>query len=191
MYDQNLLQLYEAIKDGNSQAFEEFYKLTWYPLYQIAWSKTKDDDEAKDIVQDLYIRLWDKRDHINIQSNPTAYLRAMLRNEIVKRLRAALDLQQKKDLYADSIQDLSDSIEEILLTKELEQRFAREVAKLPPKQKEIYLLYYVSGLSAGEIASNLAIAEQTVKNQLVSAKKKLRTLVEGMALIQILAFLLK
>ncbi len=191
MCDQHLLQLYEGIKRGDDQAFEEFYKQTWYPLYQIALSKTKDDAEAQDIVQELYIRIWNGKDTIRIESNPVAYLRTMLRHEIIRRLRGALELQVKKDVYATSISDLSESLEDILFSKELELRFEQEVNKLPPKQKEIYLMYYIGGLSAAEIALNLSIAEQTVKNQLVSAKKKLKVLVDSIALVEVISFLIR
>ena len=191
MRDQYILELFEAIRNGDRDAFEKFYNETWFPLFQIAISKTRDEAEAQDIVQDLYIRLWERREAIVIASNPSAYLRVMLRNEVVRRLRNALELQQKKHLYAFSLQDLAENIEDIVLTKELETQLDKEINKLSPKQKEIFLMYYVEGQSSAQIASKLAIAEQTVKNQLVVSKRRLKILIEGLAYAQIMAYIFR
>jgi len=191
MRDQYILELFEAIRYGDRDAFEKFYNETWFPLFQTALSKTRDEAEAQDIIQDLYIRLWERREAIVIASNPSAYLRVMLRNEVVRRLRNALELRQKKERYAFSLQDLAENMEDIVLTKELEGQLDREINKLSPKQKEIFLMYYVEGQSSAEIASQLAIAEQTVKNQLVLSKRRLKVLIEGLAYAQIIAYLFR
>lgn len=186
MQDIGLLTLFHKVKAGDKEAFGMLYHQTWRDLFDLAFTKTKDEDEAKDIVQDIYIRLWENRERLNIWENVEGYLFLATKREVIRRLQTALQTTQRQELYKEAIEDISLAVDDLLLAKELHLKWEAEIAKLPQKQREIYSLHYLLAYSITEIASELGIAEQTVKNQLVSANKKIRPVMDAGLLLSIL-----
>lgn len=187
MHDIELLALFRKIKAGDTEAFSILYHQTWRDLFDLALAKTKDEDEAKDIVQDIYIRLWEKRDRLDIWENVGGYLFRATKREVIRRLQVALQTVQRQTLYKEAVESISIAVDDLLLAKELHTQWELEIAKLPHKQREIYSRYYLFAYSITEIASELGIAEQTVKNQLVSANKKIRLVMDASLLLWVLA----
>ncbi len=187
MQDTGLLALFQKIKAGDTAAFNALYHQTWRELFDLAFAKTKDEDEAKDIVQDIYIKLWEKRGRLDIWENVAGYLRRATKREVIRRLQVALQTTQRQTLYKEAIESIAIAVDDLLLAKELHTQWESEIAKLPQKQREIYSRYYLFAYSITEIASELGIAEQTVKNQLVSANKKIRVVMDASLFIWLLA----
>lgn len=186
MDDRELLELFHCLQRGNRDAFEKLYRHTWRNLFDLAVTKTKDKEEAEDIVQEIFTRLWDKRENIQIHTNVGAYLYRMAKHEIIRRIQTSIAVNRKEEIYQRAIEELSITLEDSLLAKELQARWKKEIAKLPDKQREIYIRHYELGHSIAEIAVELGIAEQTVKNQLGSAKKRIRSVMELGLLVYLL-----
>lgn len=183
MDEKGLLSLFQKMKEGDRNAFSILYQHTWRRLFDLALAKTHDEDEAKDIVQDIFVALWDKRERLDIRLNVEGYLLRTTHYEVIRRLRNAMQISQKEEIYKQAIDGLSQTLEDLLLAKELRLQWETEIAKLPQKQREIYSLHYQLSYSITEIARELGIAEQTVKNQLVSANKKIRPIMESSLMI--------
>ncbi|MFD1770484.1 RNA polymerase sigma factor [Sphingobacterium suaedae] len=178
MNDTQLLELFLRVKQGDRNAFTTLYSSCWRVVYDLAFLKTRDEDEAKDILQEIFVNLWEKRTRLTIQSNVQAYLYRMAKHEIIRRLEASLSLSRKTDIYRAAVEELSHSLDASIEAKELKQRWDAEIAKLPQRQREIYTLHYERDYTIRDIALELGIAEQTVKNQLVAANKKIRQVME-------------
>ncbi|HWV71317.1 MAG TPA: sigma-70 family RNA polymerase sigma factor [Pseudosphingobacterium sp.] len=172
LYGQDLIT---RIKEGDGSAFEILYQQNWQHLYIFAVRRLNDEEEAKDVVQEVFINLWTKRHSILIHQNVAGYLMQMTKNEIIRKVQQALRNQEKTEQYRLHIIPSLLQIYDHLSHKELEKHLQKEVASLPLRQQQIYKLHNDEDLSISEIAENLEISEQTVKNQLVTANKKIRT----------------
>lgn len=160
--------------DKNS-AFEELFDEFWQPLYRRAYSKVQAEDLAKDLVQEVFIAFWDNLDTLKRDLNLAAYLHGILRNKILKvfekdavRLRYALQIcpaELSSDFCA----------HELLLEKELKSIIDTEVNRMPSRMKEIYAMKKDSNFSIKQIAEELGLSEQTIKNQLQNAYNRLRS----------------
>ncbi|SJN19175.1 RNA polymerase sigma factor [Sphingobacterium sp. JB170] len=189
MDSKELFQLFVNVKSGDHKSFDLLYHHTWRPLFDLAISKTKDEQEAKDIVQEVYAKVWNKRESLEIHTSIGAYLYKMTKHEVIYRMRSAMLVLEKQDLYKYALEELSTSLEDDLLVKELKEQWEAEIRKLPVKQRDIYIRFHKFDHSISEIARELGIAEQTVKNQLVTAKKKIRPVIEASLALYIISML--
>ena len=167
-------QLVALLKTGNQQAFTEIYDRYAATLAGFAGSKLHNLDDAKDILHDLFVKLWENRGQIHINSNLQSYLFGMVRHRIVDKIRKNITREE----YAFMLQSLTTanqySVDKQVEAKELRQTIANSMLQLPARVKEIFKLSREEGLSNREIAEKLNLSEQTIKNQISAALKHLR-----------------
>jgi RNA polymerase sigma-70 factor (family 1) len=177
-------QLVALLKTGNQQAFTEIYDRYAANLAGFAGSKLYNLDDAKDILHDLFIKLWENRSQIHINSNLQSYLFAMVRHRIIDKIRKNITREE----YAFMLQSLTTanqySVDKQVEAKELRQTIENSLVQLPARVKEIFKLSREEGLSNREIAEKLNLSEQTIKNQISAALKHLRK-----SLVTITAFI--
>ncbi|CAM3736306.1 RNA polymerase sigma factor [Mucilaginibacter galii] len=167
-------ELFTSIKQGNHAAFQSLFDNYWEEAYTLVWKKTGSEDDAKDIVQDLFIYIWNNAAKINLKRSFRSYIFAALKYKIINHYVAA-----NKYAFVDG-EDVTDDENLSVLphlpmeTKELEQILDDEIDALPERMKEILNLSRKEGLSISEIAFRLSIAEKTVKNQLSIGVGRLR-----------------
>jgi RNA polymerase sigma-70 factor, ECF subfamily len=165
------LFLFDDLKKGKEYAFDYFFHY-YYPglcAYAQKLLKTPQAD-AKSVVQDVFVKIWEDRDKINIQSSVRAYLFSSVRNK-------CLDYLRKKNRFSLSFEDIPEVADEQLETyvfAELELIFHAGLDKLPPKCREVFEMSRFRGLKNREIATELNISEKTVENQMTKALKILR-----------------
>ena len=167
-------ELIILLKKDDRQAFTEIYNRYAGSLTGFAASKLYNLDDARDILHDLFVKLWENREKVNIESNLQSYLFSIVRHRIIDKIRKNITREE----YALITQSLKivypDTIEQGVEAKELQQAIEKSLDQLSPRVKEIYKLSREQGLSNHEIAEKLHLSEQTVKNQLSSALKHLR-----------------
>ncbi|RDC58586.1 HTH domain-containing protein [Pedobacter chinensis] len=174
MYKELESNFFLLVKSDKNKAFQLVFDAYWETLYKQACKKIYSDDIAQDLVQDVFISLWDKIELLDAEKSVLAYLYAILRNKILKlyekdevRLRYAINVTAKEissDIHSQNI----------LLEKELKRIIDLEIERMPPRMREIYILKKEDDLSIKEIADDLSLSEQTIKNQLQSAYSRLR-----------------
>jgi RNA polymerase sigma-70 factor (ECF subfamily) len=169
--DQALLTL---LQQGDKEAYAEIYDRYKNLLYTHAYKKLGDPEEVKDVLQELFAYLWNKRADIPVTMNLSGYLYAGIRNRILN----LLSHKQVENKYIVSIQQF---IQEGAYTTDLairEKEFAdliqKEIDLLPPKMREVFLLSRSAHLTHQEIAEKMSISEQTVAKQVTNALKILR-----------------
>lgn len=180
----SLDELFGLIKESDQSAFNEIYERTWEKLYITAKSKLNDDQLAKEIVQDIFIDLWEKRAKKEVV-NISAYLYQSLRFKVI-------DVYRRKKI---PIQDI-ESIKEVLietkssdnkcLESELELILKNWMEQLPSKRKIIFELYYWDHKSTKEISEILKLSMKTVQNQLLLCKISLKGTVQKFLFILLL-----
>jgi RNA polymerase sigma-70 factor (ECF subfamily) len=169
--DQALVTL---LRQGDKEAYTIIYDRYKNLLYSHAYRKLGDPEEVKDVLQELFTNLWNKRADIPVTMNLSGYLYAGVRNRV-------LNLLSHKQVESKYIISLQQFIEEESYTTDLairEKEFAaliqKEIDMLPPKMREVFLLSRKEYLSHQEIAEKLSISEQTVAKQVTNALRILR-----------------
>jgi RNA polymerase sigma-70 factor (ECF subfamily) len=172
-YHEKELFLFEEMKRGKEYAFEFFFNY-YYPGLCVYAQKmiSLQEEEARDIVQDVFVKFWNNRKELDIQISIRSYLFAAVKNK-------CLDLLRKKNRPVKSQKisienDSSDESFETYVFAELETLFNNSLNKLPERCREIFELSRLHGLKNREIAEKLNLSEKTVENQITKALHILR-----------------
>lgn len=168
-------ELIALLRIGHHSAFTEAYNRYYYLMFVFAYKKLRDEDQAKDFVQDLFTNLWAKKEALLETGVLAAYLYVSLRNKI-------LDYfvhQKVKAKYINSLDEfLSKShtadTDYLVREKELKVYIDKQIQKLPDKMRKIFELSRVDNLTYKEIGRALSISEKTVDSQMVNALGRLR-----------------
>ncbi|HQH40197.1 MAG TPA: RNA polymerase sigma-70 factor [Bacteroidales bacterium] len=172
--------LVEAIRKGDYHSFEILFRTYYSVLCKYACSYVKVHELAEDIVSEIFVRLWEKPEGLNIEKSLKAYLFRCVRNSCLnfllrtKQRSAETDPETIKiinDLHCEMLQ--SDPLDSLLLD-ELHEKFREAIALLPPECARIFILSRENELSHKEIAQKLNISENTVKVQIYRALLKIR-----------------
>lgn len=161
---------------GSYKAFDALYTLYSRRLYAFALKMTKSHSDAKEIVQDTFVRLWLNRENVLPEDSFQSYLFTIARNTILNKMRTLInmpvfvDYMEYMNEHLLSADNTSEGMEMDEFRKKLEQ--AKET--LPETQKNVFELSKELGLSHTEVAKQLNLSEQTVRNQLSLALKTLR-----------------
>jgi RNA polymerase sigma-70 factor, ECF subfamily len=165
--------LFERLRSGDEAAFNGLFRLWYAPLVRIAGYVTRDQMAAEEIVQDVWLEVWRRRESLTLEQEPRRYLTRATRNRalnVVRRqsvaARAALleDADETEPAIAPSEVDAHD----------LERALAAAVALLPPRCRAVFELSRRDHMSHAQIADALDIAPKTVENQLGKAMRILR-----------------
>nr|WP_295874329.1 sigma-70 family RNA polymerase sigma factor [uncultured Chitinophaga sp.] len=177
--DHRLLLL---IQQGNHTAFTTFVNRYWEEVYTYTKSRIRQGADAQDIVQDIFISCWNNRGHLHTGANGrlTAYLYQAARYAIIDYFsRPGVTIYNDILLEAAADNQMENNAETQLYLKELEHHIRQEVDQLPDRLKTPYLLSREGNLSLKDIAQQMSLSEQTVKNNITLALRILRTRLHG------------
>ena len=168
----NETELLSRLQLGDSKAYSLLYEQYWERLYIQAIKRVQDEDAAKDLVQNVFINIWQRRETLQLASELSHFLHAAVKFQVFSYFRSA---KVKDKVMEQAISRFEDntSINDLEGYFELEKLIAREVALLPDKMKEAYLLKAAKH-STAEIAEKLNLKEQTVSNHLSEALRRIR-----------------
>jgi RNA polymerase sigma-70 factor (ECF subfamily) len=169
------IELIILIRDGDIRAFNEFYKRNWRALYQMAYRSTCSQEDAKDLVQTVFINLWNGRTSLQADRYNTSYLFRILKNNIINFYKQDTARRKRLEKLLQLDTDSQYTNEDNLIAKELSVVIDGEIRELPRKMQEVFILSRQQNLSVNEISETLNITPRTVKNQLSNALKILRT----------------
>lgn len=166
-------ELLALLKSDDEKAFTEIYERYHSILYIYAHKKLENNLEAKDIVQDVLMNIWNKRYTLAITATLRSYLFTAVRNRI-------LDIfahQKVEEKYIDSLNNLiytSSPSDYKIREKEISAMIEQEINALPKRMREIFTLSRKEWLTNGEIATKLDISPHTVETQMKRALRQLR-----------------
>ena len=164
--------LLERFQEGSEEAFNELYQYYKGPAVRFCNSILKDIDESENIIQEVFIKIWDRKHAINLELNFTSYLFTIIKNRIFDYLKEIKKKESLKEKYWKHIVEHAQSDKE--LQEERIIKIQDAIEDLSEKRKKIIKLNYEEGKSYEEIANELNISINTVKNQLVKAKQVIR-----------------
>ena len=158
-------QQLQLLKEGNKKAFEALYRAYNARIYSFVLSMIGDAGVAKDITQDIFLQIWEKRLNIDLEGNLGGYLFKISQNMVYHYVRRELLLQNYVDKLSNESADESVEIDEEGDYLFLEEYILKLLEELPPARREVFMLYWKSGLNYREIAEQLDISEKTVATQ--------------------------
>lgn len=169
-------ELWKRVKhDDDRIAFEQLYRRHMRPLYSTIYKWTDNQSDAEDILQEVFLDIWERRQHIEIDHHVFNYFYSITRYKVFDYLKdrqlsakhlAAWDLLSEPAIL--SVPEATYTPGSLLDT---------EVARLPPQMKRVYELRFREGKSIPEIAGELSISPYTIKNHLQQIRKRLHALV--------------
>lgn len=166
--------LVEKIRTGDRSAFEKLFYQYYSRLCVFSNSYVKSLDLARDVVQEVFIKIWDNRENFYITQSLKAYLYQAVRNQSINFLQLKKQkLQLEKRLLKQH--EMGKSVHNAdLNTEELTEKIWNLVEELPERRRTIFILYRKHGLSYKEIAEVMGIARKTVENQMGKSLQFLR-----------------
>lgn len=168
------LEIYQAIIKGDQKAFEMIFKTLYQPLCQYAYSFLNDRNEAEEVVQNTFIKMWEKRTELNVQSSLKAYLYSMVRNGSLNRLKH----ERVKRIHASQqlivVETARALVDEKVQAHDLESKIFDAMKALPEQCRLVFQLSRFEELKYQEIADQLQISVKTVENHMGKALKLMR-----------------
>lgn len=158
---------------GNEKAFEAIFSKYYKALCSFSKQFLNDDELAEETVQDMFVKIWEKRFSLSIETSLEHYLFRAVRNHCFNQLQH----QKIKNRYAEKVLKNTETeihSEEYFLEPDLKNKIEEAINSLPPKRKEIFRLSREEGLKYKEIADQLDISVKTVEAQMGLALKYLR-----------------
>ena len=158
-------EIVEDVKKGMATAFDNLYGLYSHKLYLFALSILKSREDAEEIVQNTFFKIWDKRQSIDSNLTFKSFLFTVAYNMTVDLLRERLKERKYREIILDKATS-NYNLEEAIEFGDLLEQVQKIALELPSRKKEIYQLSRINHLSYNEIAEKLSISVKTVENSI-------------------------
>ncbi|MBQ3227966.1 MAG: sigma-70 family RNA polymerase sigma factor [Clostridia bacterium] len=173
-------------KKGDGRAFEQIVLQTERAVYNLALSIVKKKEDAEDVTQETYLRLWRAASELKLESSLKLYILRTARNLALDLIRKnskrdeidTVILDAEGEFEIDIADDSPDSRPDESYLRKIEKEVVRQsIEELPSAAREIIVLRDIEGLSYTEIAEMLGLAEGTLKSKLFRARERLRKII--------------
>jgi RNA polymerase sigma-70 factor (family 1) len=169
---------FSSNKDPDREAsFTAIFREHEYKLHMLALRLTKSDQYAKDIIQEVFLKLWAQWDRIREIENMEAWLYRLTENKVVDFLRKVSADTRLKQAIWHNLHEIINEPQAQVEAKECSQIIQKAIDQLPPQRRIIYRLNRERGMNYREIAGELHLSRHTVKNQLSSALRSIRSFI--------------
>lgn len=167
------IELFNLIKANDYKAFEELYNRYWEELYKAAHKRLQDERVAEEIVQEVFVNLYVKKDTLQGSTNIKAYMHTVTKYKVIDEIRKRISEKKYIDSFAStSMVDFADA-HNIFEKKELKRHLKDFTDTLPQKCKEVFALKQEE-LTNKEIAKKLNISEKTVEGHISRARRLIK-----------------
>jgi RNA polymerase sigma-70 factor (ECF subfamily) len=166
-------ELYLKLKDGDERAFKALFQKYYSAMCHFARQFLNDSEMAEETVQELFVRIWEKRSTLNIETSVKHYFFRSVRNQCLNQIQHQKIRQQYANVVKESSYQKIDP-EQCYIEVNLMERIEKSIQSLPAKRQEIFRLSREQGLKYKEIAEELNISIKTVEAQMGLALKYLR-----------------
>lgn len=183
------LELTAKFNGNDKHAFAEIYDRDWALLFQHARKMLRNDQQAEDHVQDIFMALLNKEGVLKLNTTMSAYLYSMARNRVINLIRRD-KVRVDSSILATSGGSEHDLADRPLLEKELANQIEKEIEALLAKMREVFEMSLKAYLSTSEIAKQRNVSENTVKKQLYFAIKILKGRLSSYLLLQFMLLIL-
>ena len=181
-------ELMREIRADNMFAFDELYSRYSKRLYKFAFAILKSVEESENILQDVFLNLWEKRNNVEKDASVKYYIFTVTYNSAISIIRKKVKETQFFD-YLRSLQELNQDPPSLELEfNELKKSLNTIIGQLPQRQKEVYILHKEEGLKYQEIAERLNISVNTIETHMSRALKTIHEKLGKSSLLAILFY---
>lgn len=178
-----------ALKEGNETAFRIVFDLYYTRLFNFSLQLLKDQTQAEEIIQDTFLNLWMNREKLKEDVPIAPYLYTITRRLTLNALRHISVSQSAIDQLKKKAEVMNNDTEETIMLNDLKRCVENGLIKLSPQQRLVFQMSRYENLNYDEIAEQLHISRNTVKNHLVAALKLLREHFDEAGIVYILHIL--
>ena len=173
MNENELKVLLDKMKGGDRESFNKVFRHYYAPLTRFCIRFVGDGDQAAEIVQDLFVKVWTNREKLTFTSSFESYMLRSVRNSAITYInkeRSHADVNER--IYTDDSD--SNDPSETLQSNNLEASYQKVLATMPEKRREVFLASRFDGLKYAEIATKMGLSQKTVEAHMSAAIKQLR-----------------
>ncbi len=164
--DRNLLL---SLAAGDKDAYGRVFEKCWDQVYGVALRLTKSPEMARDLAQDIFLKLWDHRQKLSEVKNFPSFLYTITRNLVHDQLRKKIFRESNRERLINYFSGTDATTPEVLESRELDHFLRQSIDRLSPKLKQVLTLGRLEGLSHEEIAAKMGITPQSSKTYMVRA----------------------
>lgn len=180
-------ELLTRLKNGDMLAFDRVYELYSHKLFSFVSRILKNEAEADDIVQEVFVKIWESRDKLDDHKLLNSYIFTIAYNNSIDLIRKRISNNKYLEhLKNSSVINFTPTIISQIEFDELNNQAEKLIANLPERQKQVFLLHKKEGLTYPEIAGQLGISKNTVENHMAKALKYLREHMDNSMMINLL-----
>lgn len=163
-------ELLQRISEDDSTAFTILYRRYWEEMYVVAAKALREKADAGDVIQDVFLSLWNRRHELKIEGTLAGYLHTAVRYKAIHHIEKNITRRDYVALLADvSVNWLPPNAEINLQVEALQKAVSSVVTNMPPKMRQVYLLSRQKQLSHKEIAEQMSVSVETVKKHIQHA----------------------
>jgi len=163
------------MKNNDHHAFTEIFNRYSQLLYGHAYNKLRIESDARDVLQEMFMKFWDKRGSLEEGNNLSGYLFVALRNTIFNLIRSKARIKSYAETFSKTNADSGIYTDTLIREKQFAAMIEAEIAKLPPRMREVFELRKKQNLSNKEVAVRLGITESTSADQMKKAVRILKS----------------
>ena len=164
-------QLFMEVSEGDERAFQHIFTRYYPRMISFAGMMVKSPYAAEEIVQEVFIRLWEQREVLAEVKSPENFVFIVIRNHTFNYLRAAANEQNRREQLWEALQQRAADETITLEMQEADQFFEKILAKLSPQQQKIFRMSREEGFSHQQIADELQLSKYTVKKHIANSLK--------------------
>lgn len=163
-------ELLRRLQCDDQEAFTLLYRRHWEPLFITAAKALRNSQDAKDVVQDVFLSIWRRRKELHLEGALAVYLQTCVRYQAIHYIEKNITRRDYLALLTETAADHFPPAAEIQLqVKQVQQAILDTISKMPPRMREAYQLSRQEHLSHKEIAAKLGISAETVKKHIQHA----------------------
>ncbi|HYJ65462.1 MAG TPA: RNA polymerase sigma-70 factor, partial [Parafilimonas sp.] len=165
--------LLKLLKANDDKAFQEIYKRYWRQLYQSAYIKTRSHDTAEEIVQNIFVSLWEKRTSSSIE-HLESYLQSAVKYRVINYFKSFLVKEKYLKNLKNQYSETEDTSATDLLLHELNALIDKAIRELPEKTQIIFNLSRTEHYTVKQISESMHLSEKAVEYHITKSLKQLR-----------------
>jgi len=167
-------ELLARIATGDQRAFTEIFDFYHRYVYIYGRKMTKSEDQANEIVQDVFLKIWLNREKLNEVKNFGAYLNRVVRNHSLNVIRKLAQDARSATQFKINNPESENATDKILDYNESNRILSQAIENLSPQQRTVYTLCHIEGLKYDEVAKKMNVSSRTVQAHMVQALRHIR-----------------